>query len=79
MAIPGAPKDILQAPGYVAMAIETQNGYDYRIIPLDRRPALDPNIRLWTGDARGHWEGKTLVVDIANLSDKLDGGPHRAG
>lgn len=71
----GTVKDILQAPGYVAMAIETQNGYDYRIIPLDGRPALGPRIRLWTGDARGHWEGNTLVVEIANLSDKLDGGP----
>lgn len=68
-------KRIVQVPGYVAMAVETQNGYDYRVIPLDGRPALSAQIRLWMGDARGHWEGNTLVIDVRNLSDKLDGGP----
>ena len=68
-------KRIVQTPGYVAMIVETQNGYDYRIVPLDGRASLSPKIRLWMGDARGHWEGDTLVVDIGNLIDTLDGGP----
>lgn len=67
-------KRIVQTPGYVAMAIETQNGYDYRIVPLDGRPPLTSEVRLWMGDARGHWEGSTLVIDVRNLIDKLDGG-----
>ena len=68
-------KQIVQGPGYVAMVIETINGYDYRIISLGGHPAPGPAIRQWLGDARGHWEGKTLVVEIANFNDKQDGGP----
>ena len=68
-----AVKQIVQGPGYVAIVMETNNSYDYRIIPLDGRPAPGPTIRQWLGDARGHWEGNTLVVEIANFNDKQDG------
>ena len=44
--------------------------HDVRIIPLDGRPHLSPNIRQWLGDPRGHWEGSTLVVDSTNFTDK---------
>ena len=68
-------KQIVQGPGYVAIVLETINALDYRIIPLDGRPAPGPKVRQWLGDARGHWEGNTLVVEIANFNDKQDGGP----
>jgi len=44
--------------------------HDVRIIPLDGRPHISRNIRLWMGDSRGHWEGDTLVVDTTNFTDK---------
>ena len=59
---------IFQAPGYVAILVE--NIHDVRVIPLDGRPRLSDNIRQWNGDSRGHWEGKTLVVETTNYSDK---------
>ena len=59
---------IVQAPGYVTINIEMI--HDYRIIPLDGRPHLPPNMRQWLGDSRGHWEGNTLVVDTTNFTDK---------
>jgi len=57
---------IVQAPGYVVLYSEVI--HEFRIIPLDGRPHLPQNIRTWDGDARGHWEGKTLVVDTTNFS-----------
>jgi hypothetical protein len=43
--------------------------HDTRIIPLDGRPHLPSNVRLWLGDSVGHWEGNTLVVDTTNFND----------
>ena len=60
-------KMILQAPGYVVIFSEMI--HNARIIPLDDRPRIAENIRLWEGDARGRWEGNTLVVETANYRD----------
>ena len=45
--------------------------HDARIVPLDDAGTLDENIRLWTGDSRGYYEGDTLVVVTKNFSDLL--------
>ncbi len=58
---------ILQPPGYVVLHSEMV--HNARIIPIDDRPHLDQNIRLWDGDPRGHWEGNTLVVESTNFRD----------
>jgi len=50
--------------------IMTEMIHDARIVALDGRPALDPVIRQWSGDARGRWEGDTLVVETRNFTDK---------
>ena len=44
--------------------------HNVRIIPLDGNPHLSGNIRQWSGDSRGHWDGNTLVVDTINFSDE---------
>ena len=59
---------ILQYPGYVVF--EHEGGHEYRVIPVDGRPHLGENIKLWMGDSRGHWEGNTLVVDVTNNNSK---------
>ena len=59
---------ILQIPGYVVILYEMI--HETRIIPLDGRPHVSAGIRLWNGDSRGHWEGKTLVVDTTNYNSK---------
>ena len=59
---------IFQTPGYAVLLVEMVN--DSRIVPLDGRPHPPEDIRQWRGDARGHWEGNTLVVESANFTDK---------
>ncbi|HTS48396.1 MAG TPA: hypothetical protein VMH05_10660 [Bryobacteraceae bacterium] len=59
---------IVQAAGSVMMV--TEMIHDVRVIPMDGRPHLPQNIRLWTGDPRGHWEGDSLVVDSTNFTNK---------
>jgi hypothetical protein len=59
---------IVQTPGYVVILIEMI--HESRIIPLDGRPHLPQNVRLWLGDSIGHWEGQTLVVETTNFTDK---------
>jgi len=59
---------IVQAPGYVMILVEMI--HDVRMIPLDGRPHAPQNVRQWTGDSRGHWEGDTLVVETTNFNGK---------
>jgi len=59
---------IMQSPGFVTILIEAE--HDVRTVPVDGRPHLPQNVRMWLGDSRGHWEGDTLVVDTTNFSSK---------
>ena len=56
---------IFQSPGYVV--INPEMIHSARIIPLDGRPHLGKNLRQWLGDTRGHFEGKTLVIETTNF------------
>jgi hypothetical protein len=58
----------IQTPGYVAIVHEL--GHEVRIIPVDGRPHIGDRLRQWMGDARGRWEGDTLVVETTNFSPK---------
>ena len=59
---------LAQTPTHVAIFQEM--GHFTRVIPLDGRPRVDDGIRLWAGDARGRWEGDTLVVETTNYSPR---------
>ena len=63
-AIYGNSYDITQSPGYVAIRYEMV--HETRIIPLDNRPHVSGAIKSYMGDARGRWEGDTLVVETTN-------------
>jgi hypothetical protein len=56
---------IIQVPGSVIFVWDEYHAY--RVIPLDGRPHIASNVKLWMGDGRGHWEGNTLVVDTTNV------------
>ena len=55
---------VFQTPDAVALLHEMI--HEAQIIPLDDRPHLPSTIRQWQGDARGRWEGDTLVVETTN-------------
>jgi hypothetical protein len=67
-AIYGNAYEIVQTPD--AVAIRYEMIHETRVIPLDGRPRLAPGVRNYLGDARGHWEGNTLVVETTNFTDR---------
>src|ERR1700730_6423008 len=56
---------IFQSPGYVVIAPEMI--HSARIVPLDGRPHLGKSLHQWLGDTRGHFDGKTLVIETTNF------------
>ena len=59
---------IFQTPDHVVLL--TEMVHTVRVVPLNGRPPLSDDIRQWSGDARGHWEGATLVVETSNFNDE---------
>jgi hypothetical protein len=68
---------IAQNPESVAISYEMI--HDTRIIPLDSRPHLDSGVRQWMGNARGRFEGDTLVVETTNFTDRTSLGVNGGG
>ncbi|MXY91450.1 MAG: hypothetical protein F4X09_03115 [Gammaproteobacteria bacterium] len=48
--------------------IMTEMIHDARIVPLVEKPPLHDDVRLWSGDSRGWWDGDTLVVETKNFT-----------
>ena len=59
---------LLQTPDYVAIVNEMI--HDVRIVPMNGQPRMGQQIHRWMGDARGHWEGNTLVIETVNFTDE---------
>ena len=64
--------EFVQSPGQ--LVIMTPNTVA-RVIRLNNGPHVGSKIKSWNGDAVGHWEGNTLVVETTNFNAKQDGGP----
>jgi hypothetical protein len=61
------PFEITHTPNHLLIAYEFAHAT--RTIFLDGTPHLE-DLDFWMGDARGKWEGDTLVVDTVSLGDK---------
>jgi hypothetical protein len=68
-AIYGSSYEIVQGPNYVAIVYEMV--HETRVIPLDGQPHVGKDVRTYMGDARGRWEGDTLVVETTNFKDQI--------
>ena len=67
-AIYGNAYQIMQTPDSVVIRYEMI--HETRVIPLDGHPHVSKAIRGYLGDARGHWEGDTLVVETTNFTNR---------
>lgn len=63
----GSPRKIVQRPGETLFFYEDISGDPYRIIPTDGRAHRAGANPSYYGDSVGHWDGDTLVVDVANF------------
>ena len=61
------------------IAIVQEKFHDTRIIRLDGSPHVPGGIRGWVGDARGRWQGDTLVVETMNFTEQLALGSRHDG
>ena len=73
----GNALQILQLPGQVVIRYEMV--HETRVIPVDGTPRIDGKIKQYMGDARGRWEGDTLVVETTNFTDKTSVGRNGYG
>jgi len=63
----GAVGQIVSTPKFVLLLSETFHGY--QIVPTDGRPPRDFLPPSYRGEAVGHWEGDTFVVEVTNFTD----------
>jgi hypothetical protein len=57
---------VLQSPGVVVIRLELI--HESRVIHVDGRPPLAPEIKHWLGESRGRWDGHTLVIETTNFN-----------
>jgi hypothetical protein len=60
---------IAQSPNAVAITYEMI--HETRVIRLDDRPHLDAAVTQYNGNARGHWDGDTLVVETTGFNGRI--------
>ena len=52
------------------VVLVTEMVHTVRIVPLDGRVGLTLDVRQWSGDSRGYWDGETLVIETQNFAEK---------
>jgi hypothetical protein len=65
----GSFYEIVQSRDFVALRYEMI--HEHRVVPIDRgerRPHISPELHLDLGDARGWYEGQTLVIETTNFT-----------
>jgi hypothetical protein len=70
----GMLQRIVQSPDAISIFyddIDQGQGFS-RVVPINTTPHLPSTIRQHYGDARGHWEGDTLVVDVTNFTNETE-------
>jgi len=61
------PFQVFQTPKYIQFISEY--AHMVRTIYMDKQTHYG-DLEFWNGDSRGHWDGDTLVVDVADFNDQ---------
>ena len=70
----GTVMQVVQSPKSMGIYMEDDHaGGGNRVILMDGRPHLPASAKSYLGDSRGHWEGKTLVIETTNFSQGFRG------
>jgi len=64
----GPPDKIVQRPGEAVFLYDDVSGNFFRIVPTDGRPHIKDAEPSFLGDAVGHWEGDTLVIETVKFN-----------
>jgi len=72
----GPPSQIVQTPKQLIFLYQSGGaagspGNQYRVIPIDGRP-LPPKSEwegYWYGQAVGHWDGDTMVIEVVDFNE----------
>lgn len=62
------PIQLVETPGQLVQLVELLN--NWRVVPTDGRKHEEDPDPTFNGDAVGHWEGDTLVIDIVALDER---------
>jgi hypothetical protein len=62
------PIQLVETPGQLVQLVELLN--NFRVIPTDGRAHEKDPDPTFNGDAVGHWDGDTLVVDVVALDER---------
>jgi hypothetical protein len=66
----GPPDKIVQRANEVLFLYDDVSGNFFRIVPTDGRPHRKDVSDAYLGDAVGHWEGDTLVVETTGFNEE---------
>ena len=65
----GPPDKIVQQANQVVFLYDDVSGSFWRVVPTDGRKHREDADPSYLGDAIGHWDGDTLVVETTNFND----------
>src|SRR5262245_39287132 len=66
----GPPDQIVQGPSEIVFLYDDVTGNYFRVVPTDAKPRPRNGEATYLGQAVGHWEGDTLVVETTNFNDE---------
>jgi hypothetical protein len=66
----GPPDQIVQQANQIVFLYDDVTGNYFRVVPMDGKPRQQSGEDTYLGQAVGHWDGDTLVVETSGFNDE---------